>query len=147
MQQLKDSISTYNTQRRELSLEGLMSDLPQEAQGAILVSLGEKESLSDVPISSWTFTFEDIARLTDREIQMILREIDGKDLTVALQGSSAELRARFLSNMSGRVATLIREEMAFMGPVLQRDNVAVQLRIVHIILQLQEAGQVTITRN
>ena len=122
-----------------------MAGLPEETQGAILETLGENEPLPDVPISSWTFLFEDIAKLTDREIQMILREIDTKDLTVALLGTSAELRNRFLSNLSDRVGKMISEEMAYMGPMHPRDIVAIQLRIIHIILQLQEAGQVTIT--
>jgi chemotaxis protein MotA len=146
MSKLKESIATYNSNPRELNLEGLMADLPPDAQKTVLETLGERTPEPEIPVSSWTFSFEDVAKLTDREIQMILREIDGKDLTTALLGTSAELRDRFLENVSQRVATLISEEMTFRGPVLPRDVVAVQLRIVRVILQLQEAGQVSITR-
>ena len=92
------------------------------------------------------FVFDDIAKLTDREIQMILREVDSKDLAVALKGSSEEMQDRILGNMSERVGTMLREEMEFSGPVRMSDVEDVQLRVVQTVRQLEEAGQVTIVR-
>ena len=92
------------------------------------------------------FVFDDIAKLTDREIQMILREVDTKDLSTALKGSSEEMEERILGNMSERVGMMLREEMEFSGPVRMSDVEEVQLRIVGTVRQLEEAGQVTIVR-
>ena len=92
------------------------------------------------------FVFDDIAKLTDREIQMILREVDSKDLAVALKGGSEEIQERILGNMSERVGTMLREEMEFSGPVRMSDVEDVQLRVVQTVRQLEEAGQVTIIR-
>jgi len=92
------------------------------------------------------FVFDDIAKLTDREIQMILREVDSKDLAVALKGGNEEMQERILGNMSERVGTMLREEMEFSGPVRMSDVEDVQLRVVQTLRQLEEAGQVTIVR-
>ena len=92
------------------------------------------------------FTFDDIANLTDREIQMVLREVDTKDLATALKGSAPEMQDRIFSNVSERVSQMIREEMEFSGPVRMSDVEEVQLRVVQTVRQLEEAGQVTVTR-
>jgi len=92
------------------------------------------------------FVFDDIQKLTDREIQMILREVDSKDLAIALKGGGEEMQERILGNMSERVGTMLREEMEFSGPVRMSDVEDVQLRIVQTVRQLEEAGQVTIVR-
>jgi flagellar motor switch protein FliG len=63
------------------------------------------------------FVFEDIAKLTDRELQSLLREVDQKDLIVALKSASEELKEKVLGNMSERVRTFITEEMEFQGPM------------------------------
>jgi len=92
------------------------------------------------------FTFDDIANLTDREIQMILREVDTKDLAIALKGSAEKLKNRFYSNMSDRVEGMIKVEMDASGPTRMCDVEDIQLRIVHTVRQLEEKGQVTIVR-
>ena len=63
------------------------------------------------------FTFADINKLTDRELQILLREVDQKDLVVALKAAEEELKDKILGNMSERVRTFITEEMEFLGPM------------------------------
>ena len=92
------------------------------------------------------FTFGDIANLTDREIQLLLREVDSKDLAIALRGSSPEMQQKIFSNVSDRVGEMMREEMDFSGPIRLSDVEEVQLRIVQTVRQLEEAGQITIVR-
>jgi len=92
------------------------------------------------------FTFSDITRLTDRELQILLREVDQKDLVVALKGSEDELKDKILGNMSERVRTFITEEMEFLGPMRLSEVEEVQLRVVQQVRQLEEQGQITIVR-
>ena len=92
------------------------------------------------------FVFNDIIKLTDREIQMLMREVDQKDLVVALKGASDELKDKFLNNMSEKVRNFITEEMGFMGPMRLSEVEEVQLRILQQLWQLEEQGQVTIVR-
>ncbi len=92
------------------------------------------------------FVFADIVKLTDREIQTLLREVDQKDLVVALKSADDELKDKVLGNMSERVRTFITEEMEFQGPMRLSEVEEVQLRIVQQVRQLEEQGQVTIVR-
>ena len=90
------------------------------------------------------FGFEDIMRLTDREVQTLLREVDQKDLVVALMRASDGLREKVLSNMSNRVRTFITEEMEFQGEMRESEVLEVQARIVLQVLQLVVRGQITV---
>ncbi|MFT5365902.1 MAG: flagellar motor switch protein FliG [Candidatus Latescibacterota bacterium] len=101
--------------------------------------LGEK-------IRNQMFVYDDIANLTDREIQLILKEIDPRDLAVGLKGACEELQKRVFDNVSEEDAQKIKEEMKFSGPVRMSDVEAVQLRTVQTVRQLEEAGQITIVR-
>ena len=92
------------------------------------------------------FVFEDIAKLTDREIQAMLEQVDQKDLVVALKGASEELKEKVLFNMSEKVRMFITEEMEFLGPMRLSEVEEVQLRIVQQVRLLEEKGQITIIR-
>jgi flagellar motor switch protein FliG len=92
------------------------------------------------------FVFGDIAKLTDREIQNLFREVDQKDLVVALKAADRELKDKVLGNMSERVRTFVQEEMEFLGPMRLSEVEEVQLRIVQQVRQLEEQGQITIVR-
>ena len=92
------------------------------------------------------FVFADISKLTDREIQTLMREVDQKDLVVALKAAQDELKDKVLGNMSERVRTFITEEMEFLGPMRLSEVEEVQLRIVQQVRQLEEQGQITIVR-
>jgi flagellar motor switch protein FliG len=92
------------------------------------------------------FVFADITKLTDREIQTLMRDVDQKDLVIGLKGASEDLKDKILGNMSERVRTFITEEMEFQGPMRLSEVEEVQLRIVQQVRQLEEQGQITIVR-
>jgi len=92
------------------------------------------------------FTFEDIAKLTDRELQTLLREVDQKDLVISLKGAREELIDKILRNMSEETRTLITEEMEYLGPMRLSEVEEVQLRIVQQVRQLEKQGQITIVK-
>ena len=86
--------------------------------------------------------FEALAQFSDREAQVLMREVDQKDLIVALKGASDAVCAKFLGNMSRRVKTFIVEEMEYLGPMPAEEIEAVQLRIIAQIVQLRERDRV-----
>ena len=92
------------------------------------------------------FVFNDMVKLTDREIQIVLRETDEKDLVVALKAASEELKNKILGNCSERVRDFLKEEMEFLGPMRLSEVEEVQLRIVQQVRQLEEHGEITIVR-
>jgi len=97
-------------------------------------------------VRNMMFVFDDLDSLTDREIQVVLREVEQKDLVVALKTASEEVKDKILGNMSERVRDFIEEEMEFLGPMRLSEVEDIQLRIVQKVRQLEEQGQVNIVR-
>ncbi len=92
------------------------------------------------------FVFEDIVMLDDRGIQLVLREVETKDLGLSLKGSNPEVAQKIQSNMSTRAAQMLKDDMEFMGPVRLRDVEEAQQRIVKVIRKLEESGAIVISR-
>ena len=74
----------------------------------------------------------------------ILQRVDKKALTIALKGTSEELREQFFRNMSGRATEMMREDMDVLGPVKVKDVEAAQQQIVSIIRKLDESGVINL---
>jgi len=96
-------------------------------------------------IKQLMFVFEDIMLLDDRSIQRVLKEVDMKELSLALKGTSEEVKAKIFKNMSSRAADMIKEDMEYMGPVKVKDVEDSQQKIVDIIRRLEEEGEVVIS--
>jgi flagellar motor switch protein FliG len=92
------------------------------------------------------FTFDDIVILSDRDIQLLMREVDQKDLAVALRGVSDEVKDLIFRNMSSRGAEMLQEDLDTGKP--QRRSVVeeAQSRIVAAIRRLEDAGAITLSR-
>ncbi|MCA9293660.1 MAG: flagellar motor switch protein FliG [Phycisphaerales bacterium] len=90
------------------------------------------------------FVFEDVMLVDDKGIQAVLREVDNDELALALKTASEDLKEKIFRNMSERAATLIREDMEYMGPVRVADVEQAQQRIVDIVRRLEEAGDIVI---
>ena len=92
------------------------------------------------------FVFEDVLLLDDRSIQTVLRDVDNADLGIALKGANEEVQNAIFNNLSKRLATMIREDMEFMGPVRMKDVEEAQQKIVNIIRRLEDSGEIIISR-
>jgi flagellar motor switch protein FliG len=90
------------------------------------------------------FVFDDIVMVTDAGIQRTLKEIDNKDLSLALKAANEDVRNKIFSNMSARAAGMVQEDMEYMGPVRLHDVEGAQMRIVEVIRRLEEAGEIVI---
>jgi len=92
------------------------------------------------------FVFEDILQLDNRSIQRFLREVDNNQLAIALKGATEEVQNVIYSNMSKRMAEMIKEDIEFMGPVRLKDVEEAQQKIVNVIRKLEDAGEIIISR-
>jgi flagellar motor switch protein FliG len=92
------------------------------------------------------FVFEDIITLDDVSIQRVLREVEVKELALALKGCSEEVANSIFRNQSKRAAASLKEDMEFLGPVRLMDVEKAQQRIVGIIRRLDEAGEIVLSR-
>lgn len=105
----------------------------------------EEPELAD-EIRKKMFVFEDILLLDDRSIQRVLRDVDNNDLAVSLKSSNEEVKAAIFNNLSKRLASMIQEDMEFMGPVRMKDVEEAQQKIVNIIRKLEDSGEIVISR-
>jgi flagellar motor switch protein FliG len=128
------------------SLADILNQADRSTERIVLDSLTETDENLGAEVRRLLFVFEDITKLDDRSIQLILREADQKDLALALRGVSDEVKERILSNMSERGAQMLAEEMEFMPPQRKRDVEEAQGRVVAIVRRLEEAGAVVLTR-
>ena len=92
------------------------------------------------------FVFEDILSLDDKTIQRVLRDVDNNDLGVALKAAAEEVQHVIFNNLSSRLATMIKEDMDFMGPVRMKDVEEAQQKIVNIIRKLEDSGEIIVAR-
>jgi len=92
------------------------------------------------------FVFEDIVMLDDRSLQLVLREIDQKDLALALKATATEVGEKVYKNMSKRAADMLKEEIEYMGPVKIRDVEESQQKVVNVIRRLEESGEIIVSR-
>ena len=105
----------------------------------------EEPELAD-EIRKKMFVFEDILLLDDRAIQRVLRDVDNKELGVALKVANDEVKGVIFKNLSKRLAAMIQEDMEFMGPVRMKDVEEAQQKIVGIIRKLEDSGEIVISR-
>ena len=92
------------------------------------------------------FSFEDFQYLDDRAIQKVLRDTDMQELAKALKGASTEVQTKIFRNMSQRAATMLKEDMEWMGSVRAQDVVAAQANLVKIVFRLSNNGDILITQ-
>ncbi|MBP5199387.1 MAG: flagellar motor switch protein FliG, partial [Schwartzia sp.] len=76
----------------------------------------------------------------------ILRDVDNKDLSLSLKATPKEVADKVFKNMSTRAADMLREEIEFMGPVKIRDVEEAQQRIVNVIRNLEDKGEIVVAR-
>ncbi len=126
------------------SIAEIMNMVDMATEKNILGTLEKDNPELATAIKNLMFVFEDILLIDDRGIQRILKEIDTKDLTLALKGASDELKEKFFKNMSSRAAEMIKEEMEYMGPVRVKDVEAAQQKIVEVVRRLEEEGEIVI---
>ncbi|MCO4099403.1 flagellar motor switch protein FliG [Gemmatimonas sp.] len=111
----------------------------------VLDLVSEKDpSLSD-QIKNLMFVFEDLSSLDDKSLSRLLREVDVKQLALALKAASPDLKAKIMGTMSQRAVTGLKEEMEFLGPVKMRDVEAAQTDIVSKVRALEETGEIVLS--
>ena len=128
------------------SIVEILNTVDRGTEKHIMESLEiEDPELAD-EIRKKMFVFEDILSLDDRSVQRVLREVDNNELAVALKGSNEEVQNLIFSNLSSRLATMIKEDMDFMGPIRMKDVEEAQQKIVNIIRKLEDSAEIIISR-
>ena len=121
----------------------ILNVIDRATERSLLENLAQEDSELVEEIRRLMFVFEDIAKLSNRDIQTLLKNVESAQWAMALKGASEELRDKILSNMSKRAADLLREEMEYLGPVRLSNVEQVQQQIVDIVRRLEDSGEIS----
>ena len=126
------------------SLANILNKTSASMSKEILEKLEEQDSEVAQEVKRLMFLFEDILNIQDKDIQRVLREVDRKDLALALKIAEDKLKNKIFANMSERGADLLKEELQYMGMVKLKEVEAAQAKIIDLIKMLEEAGEITL---
>lgn len=116
--------------------------LSASVEKELLDGVAEEDIELSEQIKDLMFVFEDITKLDDKGIARLLREVDSRELSMALKLASDDLKDRILGSMSTRARDSLLEEMEFLGPVRVSDIEQAQASIVKMARTLEEAGEI-----
>ncbi len=113
-------------------------------EGTVIESIRSHDPDLAQKIMDKMFVFDDLLKLDDKAIQMVLKEVSSDVLVVALKGAQPELKEKFLSNMSSRAAESLREDLESRGPMRLSEVEAQQKEILKTVRRLADEGQIVI---
>jgi len=121
---------------------GILNHVGQGIEKSMIELLTKEDPDLAMEVEKLMFTFEMIGRLEDRDIQRVLRDVDLKDLSVALKVAKPEIKEIIYKNMSERARTMMEEEVGYLGKVRLKDVESMQLKISMQIKQLVQKGEI-----
>ena len=136
----------YSTIGGTKGLADILNRVDIQTERNVLETLDQTDASLAEEVRLLLFVFEDMVKLDDRNVQMVLKEVNQKDLVLALRGAPHDVKAKILANMSSRGAEMLKEEMEFQAP--QRRNIIeeAQSQVVAVIRRLEERGAIVIGR-
>lgn len=123
----------------------ILNRVDRGAERNIVSSMERENPALAEEIKKRMFVFEDIMLIDDRSMQKVLKNVDAKDLPMALKGATEQVQAKFLGNMSSRAAESLREEISILPPTRLKDIEEIQQKIVNVVRGLEEKGEITIS--
>ncbi len=124
----------------------MLNSVDRATEKNIMARLEDEDPDLATSIRSLMFVFEDILQLGDKEVQRLLKDVDSRDLAVALKLASEDLKGIIFRNLSQRAAEMLRDELEYMGPVPLKQVEEAQRRVVDTVRRLDESGEVHISR-
>jgi flagellar motor switch protein FliG len=124
----------------------IMNRMDRSTEKVVMEKLEEENPELADDIKRLMFVFDDILALDDRAIQMIMRDVEQKDVVLALKGASDGVKGKILKNMSTRARQMILEDMEVMGPVRLKATEEAQQKIINVIRRFEEMGEIVVAR-
>jgi flagellar motor switch protein FliG len=148
---LKEQVASLGTVE-QASLGGvqpvaeMLNVMDNNTEKAIMSRIEEKDPILAEEIRKLMFVFEDIVKIDDKGIQTLLKEIPNDKLLLALKTANEEIKLKIFKNISQRAATLLKDDLANMGPTRLSDVESAQVEIVNIARRLEGEGKILIAR-
>ena len=151
-EEMKRKFATIITSEDNMSLGGvdyvadMMNNIDRSSEKKIFEELDKRNPELSQSIREKMFVFENILDMDDRSVQRFVRDCDTKDVVYALKTASEEMKEIFFKNMSKRMADTVRGDLEITTNVRLKDVEEAQQRIVNIIRNLEEHGEVIIKK-
>ena len=117
-----------------------------ETERGILERMDEIDAQLAQDVRQRLFTIEDLVKLEDKALQLLLRQVDTKDLALALKGTSETVKEKIFTNLSERAQENLKEEMDLLGPQRLRDVEKARKEVVRTVRQLEQEGSIVLNR-
>lgn len=128
------------------TLAEILNSVGRSTEKNIISELETKQPELAEEVKAKLFTFEDIVTLQESDVQKVLRQVSNDDLMMALKGVSEEIKNFIFNNLSSRQVETLKEDMQFMGPTRLSAVEEAQQRVVAVIRQLDEKGEIYLRR-
>ena len=129
------------------SVAEILNNTSRSAEAAIMEAIRERDSELAKSIKDLIVVFDDLVHVNDRDLQRILKEVEQRDLVLALKAASEELKDKILSNVSERAAEMLQEELELTGPVRIVEVEEAQRTITGIVQELKEQEEISLSRS
>lgn len=124
----------------------MLNVMDKNTEQSIMSRLEEKDPLLAEEIRKLMFVFDDIIKIDDRGIQLLLKEVPNDKLLLALKTANEDIKGKVFKNISARAAEMLREDLGNMGPARLSDVEGAQQEIVNVARRLEAEGKILIAR-
>jgi len=128
------------------TLVDLLTRADGDTEKAVVDGLREVDAELADRVRAAMFSFDDLVSLGDRDVQQILRNVDSKDLAIALKGAAASVQQKILGNLSSRAADTLREEVELLGRVRLSAVDDARASILRVVREMEEQGTLVLER-
>jgi flagellar motor switch protein FliG len=120
--------------------------MDKTTEQAIMTKVEEKDPILAEEIRKLMFVFDDLVKIDDKGMGLVLKEVNNETLLKALKTAPDEVKNKIFKNMSKRAAEMIKGDLDTMGPVRISDVEGAQQQIVAVARRLEEEGKIFIER-
>ena len=122
----------------------ILNSVDKATETRILSSIEETNPDLAEQIRELMFTFEDMALIDAKQMQLVMKDVDQADMVLALKTASDAVKELIFSSMSSRAAEMVRDDLENLGPAKISDVEAAQQKIIKVVKKLEEAGTIII---
>jgi len=122
----------------------IMNNLESSLEGELMEAIKEVDEQLGEEIEDLMFVFDNLVDMDDRDIQVLLREVNPDNLVLALKGAENRVQEKIFKNMSKRASELLRDDLEAKGPVRVSEVEQAQKEILAIARRLADDGEITL---
>ena len=122
----------------------ILNSVDKATETRVLSSIEETNPDLAEQIRELMFTFENMALIDSKQMQIVMKDVDQADMVLALKTASDAVKELIFSSISSRAAEMVRDDLENLGPTKLSDVEAAQQKIIKVVKRLEEDGSIVI---